>query len=89
MNSIASVNITGNNVNFGHKVKYSPEAQAEFIRQMDYYMGVGSGNYRKGYFTLPSTLHNYFASIYDNLGKVQKWLAKKIIGKDNYLCHLE
>ena len=27
--------MTNNNVNFGHKVKYSPEAKAEFARQMD------------------------------------------------------
>ena len=45
MNSVPSVGMTNNNVNFGHNVKYSPEAKAEFARQMDKYIKFASKPY--------------------------------------------
>lgn len=83
MNSIPSVNMTGNNVNFGHKVKYSPEAQAEFKRQMDNFLkfstqGPDFEMNIKDFFT-SMAIRNYFVNIYSNLGKIPKWFTSIIM----------
>ena len=77
MNSIPSINITGNNVNFGHKVKYSPEALAEFTRQMDYHIGANPKKIKNSDFNLYFTINNYFYDICEN-ARVPRWLGRII-----------
>ena len=66
MNSIPSVNMANNNVNFGHKVKYSPEAKAEFTRQMDKWVEFTTQPDIKmngNDFLMVRTIGNYFGNI--------------------------
>lgn len=82
MNNVPSVSIASNNVNFGHKIKYSPEAKAEFTRQMDKYIKFASKPYTemnlKDFF-ICNAINGYFLNICTHFNKVQKALSHFIL----------
>lgn len=66
MNSVPNVSMANNNVNFGHKIKYSPEAKAEFARQMDKWIEFTTQpdiKINSKDFLMVRTIGNYFYNI--------------------------